>query len=112
MNDDSNKGKLLSALCHGSIFFSGLVVAVGIPLVILIVSDDSIVKDNAKEALNFHFNVWLYGIIFGILTWILIGWVLLAILGLVTLIMPIFAIISVIGNPNQVFRYPFIFRLL
>lgn len=109
---DSDKRKLLSALSHGSIFFSALVVSVGIPIAILFVSDDPVVKDNAKEAINFHFNVWLYGIIFGILAWLLIGIPLLIILGIVSWLMPILAIIQSLTNAEQPYRYPFIFRLL
>lgn len=112
MNDDLTKRKLLSALCHGSIFFSATVVSVGIPLVLLFVSDDEVVQANAKEALNFHFNVWVYGIIFGILTIILIGWLLLAILGVFNLVLPIIAILAILNNPNTVYRYPFIFHVL
>lgn len=112
MSNLTDQRKLLSALCHGSIFFSATVVSVGIPIAILLLSDDSVIQGNAKEALNFHFNVWLYGIIFGILTMILIGWVLLALLGIFSLIMPILAIIKCLNDSNQVFRYPFIFRLL
>ncbi len=112
MNDDLAKRKLLSALCHGSLFLSATVISIGIPIVIFLISEDLIVKENAKEALNFHFNVWLYGIIFGILTWILIGWVLLGLLGIATLVLPILAIIQVLSDPNKAFRYPFIFRLL
>lgn len=108
----SGKRKLLSVLCHGSIFLSALLVSVGIPIAILFVSDDPIVRENAKEALNFHFNVWLYGIIFGVLTWILIGWLLLGILALVNLILPIMAIVKIFGDPDTTFRYPFIFRLV
>lgn len=112
MTEDIDKRKLLSALCHGSIFFGSLVVSVGIPIAILFITDDEVTKENAREALNFHFNLWLYGIIFGILTVVLIGFVLLGILGLVNLIMPIIGIVQVLTNPYKSFRYPFIFRLL
>lgn len=108
---NSDKRKLLSALSHGSIFFSALVVSVGLPIAILLVSDDPVVKENAKEAINFHFNVWLYGIIFGVLCFVLIGYPLLVILGIVSLIMPILAILKCLGTPGQSYRYPFIFRL-
>lgn len=109
---DPDKRKLLSALCHGSIFFSSLIVAVGIPLAILFVSEDPVVKENAKEALNFHFNVWLYGLIFGLLTFVLIGIPLLGLLFLVSFIMPIIATVQTINNPSRSYRYPLIFRLL
>ncbi|MEB3177660.1 MAG: DUF4870 domain-containing protein [Nostocaceae cyanobacterium] len=109
---DTDKRKLLSALSHGSIFFSLLGISIGIPIAILFVSDDPVVKENAKEALNFHFNVWLYGIIFGILTWVLIGFLLLGILQIINLVMPILAILQALSTPEKPFRYPFIFRLL
>ncbi|WP_013324925.1 DUF4870 domain-containing protein [Gloeothece verrucosa] len=112
ISQDPTKRKLLSAVSHGSIFFSATLLAVGIPIAILLVSDDPIVKENAKEALNFHLNIWLYGIIFAILIIVLIGYVLLGILGLVSLIMPIIAILQILGDANKVYRYPFIFRVL
>ena len=111
-DEDLTKRKLLSALCHGSIFFSALLVSIGIPIVILLVSDDSVVQANAKEALNLHFNFWIYGVISGILTWVLIGFVLLAILGIAMVVMPIIAMISVLSNPEQPYRYPFIIHWL
>jgi uncharacterized Tic20 family protein len=106
---DSDKRKLLSALAHGSIFLSGLIISIGIPIAILLVSDDPVVKDNAREAINFHFNVWLYGVIliplsfitFGLAggIWWLVHW------GLTT-----WAILHCLNAPDQPFRYPFIFR--
>jgi uncharacterized Tic20 family protein len=112
MSDDSTKKKLLSVASHASIFLSATLVSIGIPLAIYFVSDDETVKENAKEALNFHLNVWVYGIIFGILTWVLIGWLFLAALGIATLVLPILAILQIWGDPYKVFRYPFIFRVL
>ncbi|HEY9875763.1 MAG TPA: DUF4870 domain-containing protein [Candidatus Obscuribacterales bacterium] len=109
---DPDKRKLLSALAHGSIFFSLTGVSIGIPIAILFVSDDPVVKENAKEALNFHFNVWLYGIIFGVLTIVLIGFLLLGILQLLNVVLPILAILQCLSTPEQAYRYPFIFRLL
>ncbi|NEQ41588.1 MAG: DUF4870 domain-containing protein [Okeania sp. SIO3I5] len=109
---DTDKRKILSALCHGAIFFSVTILSVGIPIAMLFIIDDSVVKDNAKESLNFHINIYIYGIIFGILTWLLIGFPLLVLLAIVNFVMPIIAILNVMSNPNQPYRYPFIFRLL
>lgn len=109
---DPDKRKILSALAHGSIFFGLLGIGIAIPIAILFVSDDPVVKDNAKEAINFHFNVWLYGIIFGVLTIVLIGFALLGILQIINFVLPILAIVQALGNPDQPYRYPFIFRLL
>jgi uncharacterized protein len=108
---DSDKRKLLSSVCHGSIFLSSLVASVAIPIAILFVSDDPVVKENAKEAINFHFNVWLYGVIFGVLCLILIGYPLLGLLVIVHWTMPVLAILASFRNPDQSYRYPFIFRV-
>jgi hypothetical protein len=61
---DRDKRKLLSAVSHGSIFLSQLLLSAGIPLALWVISDDPVVKDNAREVLNFHLNVWVYSINF------------------------------------------------
>lgn len=109
---DSDKRKLLSSLCHGSVFLSTLVFPVAIPIAVLLVSDDSVVKENAKESINFQFNVWLYGIIIGILCWLLIGWLFVIPLYIYHWILPGLAIAKCFTDPTTVFRYPFIFRVL
>ena len=112
---DTDKRKLLSALSHGSIFFSATLVSIGIPIAVLFVSDDPVVKENAKEAINFHFNVWLYGAIIGVLAFItlgLLGFILGPIYFLIHWGLSLWAVITTLGNPDQAFRYPFIFRLL
>lgn len=116
---DIDKRKLLSSLCHGAIFFSPLVLSAGIPLAVLLVSDDPVTKESAKESLNFHFNVWFYGLIFGVIGffwWTLILlpviWLGAAFLLFMTWIVPIVAIVSCLSNPQEAYRYPFILRLL
>lgn len=113
---DTDKRKLLSGLAHGSIFFGALWVFIGVPLAILFVSDDPVVKENAKEALNFHLNVWLYELIIGIL-WALIITIPLAVLLLIPFflfhwVLPVLGLLQILGNPEQPYRYPFIFRVV
>ncbi|MGB3292694.1 MAG: DUF4870 domain-containing protein, partial [Phormidesmis sp.] len=105
---DSDKRKLLSAASHGSIFLSQLVLSAGVPLGIMLLSNDPVSKENAKEALNFHFNMWFYSVLLIIPAWLIIGLPFVALLGLVQLIMPIFAILSSVTSPDTAFRYPFI----
>ncbi|MBD1866222.1 DUF4870 domain-containing protein [Oculatella sp. FACHB-28] len=107
-----DKQKLLSALSHGSIFLSSLIASVGIPIAILFISEDPVVKENAKEAINFHLNVWLYGAIFGFLCLLLIGYPLLLVLFIVHWTMPVLAIMHTFREPSQPYRYPFIFRVV
>jgi uncharacterized protein len=116
---DHDKRKLLSSLCHGSIFFSPLVLTIGIPAVISVISDDPIVKENAKEAINFHLNVWFYGAIAAACAflWFLIvtiplAWILGGMLLVANYVLPVLAILKCLSAPGESYRYPFIFRLL
>lgn len=109
---DSDKRKLLSVLSHGAIFLSATVLSIGLPIAILFLSEDPVVKGNARESINFHINIYLYGLIFGLLTVVLIGFPLLFILVAVSWILPIVAIVKVLGDPTLIYRYPFIFRLV
>jgi uncharacterized protein len=113
---DSDKRKFLSLLCHGSIFAGSLLIFIGLPIAILLVSDDPAVKDNAKESLNFHLNVWLYEAILGILWISIVGIPFAALLAipffLFHWILPVLAILKIIKDPDMTYRYPFIFRLL
>ncbi len=112
---NSDKRKLLSALAHGSVFISALVLSIGIPIAILAVSEDLIVQDNAKEAINFHLNVWLIGGIIAIMSFFSFG---LAgfVLGPIWLILhwglSIWAVVQCLQTPDKSFRYPFIFRVV
>lgn len=111
MNDVQQR-QILSAIAHGAIFFSSLIVAIGIPIALLIISEDPVVKENARESLNFHINLYLYAIICILLFFVFVGIPLLITLGIVSFIMPIIAIINVVSDPNQPYRYPFIFRVV
>jgi uncharacterized protein len=112
---NSDKQKLLSALAHGSVFISALVISIGIPIAILFVSDDAVTKENAKEAINFHFNVWLVGGIIAVLSFLTLGLVGF-VLGPIWLVLhwgfSIWAITSCLQTPDKAFHYPFIFRLV
>ncbi|MEP1078792.1 DUF4870 domain-containing protein [Leptolyngbya sp. PL-A3] len=109
---DSNTRKILSVICHASVFFTSTVAVIGVPLVILFVSQDPVVKANAKEVLNLQINLLFYGLVFGLLVLVGIGIPLLILLGIASIILPIFAIISVLNHPNTPASYPFISRIL
>jgi uncharacterized Tic20 family protein len=114
-SSDTDKRKLLSAAAHGSIFISALVASIGIPIAILFVSEDGVVKENAKEAINFHINVWVYGAIIAalsLLTLGLLGFILGPIWFLYHWGLSLWGVFHCLNNPDQPFRYPFIFRLV
>jgi uncharacterized protein len=116
----SGKRKLFSIVCHGSIFLGSLLVTSAIPLVVLLLFDDPVIKATAKETLNYHFNIWLYGAItvglgaffHALIITIPLAWLIGGIFTLFTLIPPIFGILATLNNPNEPYRYPFIWRLL
>ncbi|NJN88083.1 MAG: DUF4870 domain-containing protein [Leptolyngbyaceae cyanobacterium SL_7_1] len=109
--DSLTQRKLLSALSHGAIFFSSFVVSIAIPIAILLISEDPVVTANAKESLHFHINLFIYGTVFLILAFVLVGIPLLVLLVVASVVMPILAIIKVLDKPDQPYRYPFLFRL-
>ncbi|GAB1542091.1 hypothetical protein NUACC21_47650 [Scytonema sp. NUACC21] len=119
---DSNKRKLLSSLSHGAIFFSTALISIGVPIAITFISDDPVVQSNAKESINFHFNVWfwatLIGVPIGVLSWLtfgIAGILLFPVIAFGFLLhwgLTIWALIHCLTKPDEPFRYPFIFRLL
>jgi uncharacterized protein len=116
----SGKRRLFSLLCHGSIFLGSLLFTSLIPLAVLLLFDDPVIKETAKETLNYHFNIWLYGAIsLGLGTFFTaliitapIAWLIGGVFTLFTLVPPIFGILATLNNPNEPYRYPFIWRLL
>lgn len=110
--DSTDQRKLFSILSHAAIFFSSLMLSIAIPIVLMVISNDDVVKANAKESLNFHLNVFIYSVVFGILAFVLIGWPLLILLWIATVVLPILAIVKILENPEKPYRYPFVFRIL
>lgn len=117
--DTSNKRRLLSVLSHGAIFFTATFISIAVPLAVLFVSDDPVVKNNAKESINFHFSAWLIGgilfvllfplhlITFGLTAWIAGG------LGFVWVTtMTVLAVLHALSKPDEPYRYPFILHIL
>ncbi|MGB3760251.1 MAG: DUF4870 domain-containing protein [Rivularia sp. (in: cyanobacteria)] len=119
---NSDKRKLLSSLCHGAIFFSTTIFSIGVPIAIYFTSDDPVVKSSAKESINFHFNVWFWATVIGVpiailsfLTLGLGGILFFPVVAFGFLIhwgLTIAALLHcLMGNSDEPFRYPFIFRL-
>ena len=106
--------KWISASAHASVFISVFIIAIGIPIFIYLDSEDLVVKENTKEAINFHVNLWLYGAIIALLSFLTFG-----VLGLILVPvwfiyhwgLSIWAAIHCLKNPDQPFHYPFMFRL-
>lgn len=117
---DKDKRKLLSALSHGAIFLSPLVLSIGIPVTLLLISDDPVVKDNAKESINYHLNLWVYagiaafvGFFWFTIILLPVIWLLGLFVFVMTWVIPSIAVLScMLFQPNIPYRYPFILRIV
>ena len=65
----------------------------------------------AKEAFNFCITAYLIGICCVPLAIVFIGFPLLILLIIATIVMPIAAMVKIAKNPNRIYRYPLILRL-
>jgi uncharacterized protein len=76
------------------------------------ITEDPIVKANAKEALNFQISIFAGALICFVLTFVIIGVFLFFGLAIFSVIMPIIAIVKIIDKPDQPYRYPLTLRLI
>jgi len=82
------------------------------PLIIWLAKrgDSTEIDANGKESLNFQISMLIYNLIAGILCLVLIGFVILAILHLVNLVLVIVA--SIQAGEGKFYRYPLAIRLI
>ena len=101
-------------LAHLSALLTYVTVIGGViaPLVIWLMrkQEGGFAAEQARESLNFQITVFLIGLGCWVLALILIGFVLLAILGIVNLVLVIIAAIKV--SEGVAYRYPFNLRLV
>ncbi len=105
----TSNDRLLAILCHLSEFIG---VPILLPLVIYLVmkEDSSFVKDNAREALNFHLSLLFYTLLCVPLVMLVIGVPVLVGLWIFALVVAILAAMK--ASDGGVYRYPFCIRLL
>ncbi|MGW8127779.1 MAG: DUF4870 domain-containing protein [Stenotrophomonas sp.] len=94
---------------------AGIVIPLGNllgPLIVWLVKKDTMpfVADQGKEALNFNITVFIAAFVSGILTLVLIGFLLLIVVGIAWLVLTILAALA--ANKGEAYRYPFTLRLI
>ena len=113
--DEAKKAQTWGMLCH----LTALSMFIGVPfgnligpLVVWLIkkNDYPLVDQQGKESLNFQLSMTIYSIIAGLLCFIFIGFLLLAVLVIVDLVLVIKA--SVRASSGQEYCYPFTIRLL
>jgi hypothetical protein len=102
--------KLWIIICHLSIFLGvGLI----LPLIVYLVykSDpNSTITAHAKETLNFHISLFIYGVIGGILTLIVIGIFVIIAVAIGGMILAIIGALK--ASSGELYRYPLTLRFI
>ena len=82
------------------------------PLVVLLLKGPSsaFVRRHAVESLNFQINALVYSVVFGLLMFVLIGFVLLPLYAIFYVICVVMATIR--ASNGEDFRYPFTIRVI
>lgn len=94
--------KLWSTLTHvGGIFFGFLV-----PLITYLVFKDrgAFVRHHTAQALNFQLTLLIAWIVSGVLTFVIIGFVMIVVVAIISIVFPILA--AVAANKGEWYRYP------
>ena len=91
----------LAALAHAS----ALVASFLGPVLFLILADDELVEQNAKNAINFQIVVFVALFVAGVLSFAFIGLLLFPIIGIVDVILVLIA--TVRANDGKVYSYPY-----
>ncbi|HEX9281809.1 MAG TPA: DUF4870 domain-containing protein [Candidatus Udaeobacter sp.] len=104
-----------NVLCHATALAGFFVPWAGHILGPLIVwlakrSDSPEIDEHGKESLNFQISMLIYNVIAGVLCLILIGFVILAILHILNLVLVIVA--SIQASEGKFYRYPMTIRLI
>jgi uncharacterized Tic20 family protein len=105
----NSNDKLFVVLCHLSVFLGvGLI----LPLIVYLVKKDEseFVAFHAKESLNFHLSVLIYGIVCAILVFVVIGAFLLMILGVAVVVLAVIAAVK--SSAGEHYRYPLTIRFI
>lgn len=105
----STTDRILIILCHLSTFLS---VPLLLPLIVFLVSrnDPTPVPAHAREALNFHISLAIYGLCCIPLAIIGIGFLLGIVLGGALIVLSIVAAVK--ASKGEFYRYPYILRLV
>jgi uncharacterized protein len=104
-----------NVLCHATALAGFFVPWAGHILGPLIVwlakrSDSPEIDEHGKESLNFQISMLIYNVIAGVLCLVLIGFVILAILHILNLVLVIVA--SIQASEGKFYRYPMTIRLI
>lgn len=98
----------MAMLAHLLVYIGGIIA----PIIIFAMKKDDhpFIEDQAKEAINFQITLIIHSFICMALCFVLIGFLLLPVLAIYSLVMPIIA--GLAAAQGEYYRYPLIFRLI
>jgi uncharacterized protein len=113
----NSKRKVYSMAAHGSALFSWSLIWIGVPLALICLVDDEIVKGNACEALNYGIVGFVVGVAIVVGIFCSLGLGLFLLIPLIPLfvimsLLPIIGMCKVAMNDNQIYYYPFVPRMI
>jgi uncharacterized Tic20 family protein len=110
MNDVQQEDKTLALITH----LSGIVAGFIVPLIIWLINKDKADKSwltgQAKEALNFQITLLIAYVACVVLSFVLIGMLLMPIIWIASIILMILAAVK--SNNGESYRYPVTLRLI
>jgi uncharacterized Tic20 family protein len=110
MNDVQQEDKTLALITH----LSGIVAGFIVPLIIWLINKDKADKSwltgQAKEALNFQITLLIAYVVCVVLSFVLIGMILMPIIWIASIILMILAAVK--SNNGESYRYPVALRLI
>jgi hypothetical protein len=104
-----------NVLCHATALAGFFVPWAGHilgPLIVWLVKrgDSPEIDEHGKESLNFQISMLIYNVIAGLLCLVLVGFIILAILHILNLVLVIVA--SIQAREGKFYRYPIAIRLI
>ena len=112
--DISQDSRNLGTLTHLSTFVGYFVPPGNIiaPLVIWLIKKDenAFVAEQAKEALNFQISMTIYMLVAAVLTFVVIGFIMIPVLLVLDIVLTIMAAVE--ANKGRTYRYPLTIRFV
>lgn len=115
---EARKSTTWAVLCHASALLGFFVPAAGHifgPLIVWLLKREEYpeIDEHGKESLNFQISLFIYAAIIIALCFLIIGFFLLPLLGVLHLMNVVFVIVaSIRASEGRVFRYPLTIRLI
>lgn len=115
VQEENKKANLWAMLCHLTALSAYIGIPFGhiiIPLIIWLTKKDEFpfVDKQGRESLNFQISMTIYGIVAGLLCFIVIGFVLLPVVLVVDIALIIMATVKT--NKGEEYHYPFTIKFI